>query len=261
MIRREPGSIVALLAGMPTLVWAALVPPPARGDDASRPAVESTAPGESAVLRMMRHPMGDRLPDTPLVDDTGRDVRLLTGLVRDSAVVISFYYTNCRGTCPGTNIVLAEVRDLLAADFGKSVRFISISVEPEKDDVPAIAEYAARYRQPAVDPDTPDWWFLTGTPDAVRDLRRKLEYYDIDPGIDRDPTQHAAAVIVGNHATGRWATIPVGIGAKRLAERIRSIAGWTAAQRFSSREPARAAPDLQAVAGAEAPPLEGDAAE
>ena len=256
-------AIAVSFASALLLVCVVFLALPARGDDDPllRPAGESTAPGESAVLRMMRHPMGERLPDTPLVDDTGRDVRLLSGLVRDSAIVISFYYTNCRGTCPGTNLVLAEVRDLLAADFGKSVRFISISVEPEKDDVPAIAEYASRYRQPAVDPDTPDWWFLTGAPDDVRDLRRKLEYYDIDPGIDRDPTQHAAAVIVGNHATGRWATIPVRIGAKRLAERIRSIAGWTAAQRFSSREPARALPDLRAVAPAAAPLPEGDAAE
>ena len=184
-------------------------------------------------LQMMRNPLGDRIPDVALVDDTGKEVRFFTDLVKDRAVVISFFYTNCRGTCPGTNLVLAELRQILAQDFGRSVRLISISIEPEKDDVPAIAEYAAQFRTEATDPDTPEWVFLTGEPEAIRDLRRKLDYYDIDAAVDSDPTQHAAAVIVGNQATGRWGIMPVGLGAKRLGEKVRTLAGWTSGQRYA----------------------------
>ncbi|NCY02167.1 MAG: SCO family protein, partial [Planctomycetia bacterium] len=183
-------------------------------------------------LQLMRNPIGDQLPDTPLVDDSGRNVLFLTDLVKDRAVVITFFYTNCRGTCPGTNLVLAELRDLLARDFGRSVRLISISFEPEKDDVKAIAEYAAQFRVEATDADTPEWLFLTGGSDDIRELRRALQLYSLDEAVDRDPSQHAAAVIVGNHATGRWGILPVGLGAERLAERIRVVAGWTAAQRY-----------------------------
>ncbi|MFM7077587.1 MAG: hypothetical protein ACKO3G_16205, partial [Planctomycetaceae bacterium] len=89
-----------------------------------------------------------------------------------------------------------------------------------------------QFRTEATDPDTPEWVFLTGEPEAVRDLRRKLDYYDIDKAVDSDPTQHAAAVIVGNHATGRWGIMPVGLGAERLANKVRTLAGWTAAQRY-----------------------------
>jgi len=212
------------------------------GEEAVGPsgAAGAIADAPVAALAMMRHPMGDRLPDASLVDDTGRTVRFVSDLVRDHAVVISFFYTTCRGTCPGTNLVLAELRERLGADFGRSVRLISISIEPEKDDVGAIAEYAERYRLPTTDPDTPEWMFLTGTPDVIRGLRRALEYYDIDPEADRDPTRHAAAVIIGNHATGRWSTVPVGVGAERLAAQVTRVAGWTAAQRYStSRSPAR----------------------
>lgn len=215
------------------VVLAALAGGLCRGQEASAPA-EAVPTGVVTItpLQMMRNPLGDRLPDVALVDDTGREVRFFSDLVKDRAVVISFFYTNCRGTCPGTNLVLADLRQILARDFGRSVRLISISIEPEKDDVPAIAEYAAQFRTEATDPDTPEWVFLTGEAEAVRSLRRKLDYYDIDETVDRDPTQHAAAVIVGNHATGRWGIMPVGLGAERLATKVRTLAGWTAAQRY-----------------------------
>lgn len=219
---------------------------------AGTPAGGAIPPIQISPLQMMRHPTGDRLPDTPLVDDTGRNLRFLTDLVKDRAVVITFFYTNCRGTCPGTNLVLAELRELLAQDFGRSLRLISISFEPEKDDVKAIAEYAAQFRVEATDVDTPEWLFLTGGPDDIRELRRALQLYDLDEAVDRDPSQHAAAVIVGNHATGRWGILPVGIGPKRLAERIRAVAGWTAGQRYPQavRSPAGDANQAQPAAEA-----------
>ncbi|MBM3954786.1 MAG: SCO family protein [Planctomycetes bacterium] len=215
------------------------------GEESALPAVATAAIGSPPVgpLHLMRHPMGDRLPDAALVDDTGRDVRFMSDLVRNHAVVISFFYTTCRGTCPGTNLVLADLRDRLATDFGRSVRMISISIEPEKDDVDAIAEYAARYRLPTTDPDTPEWVFLTGSADEIRGLRRALELYDRDPAVDLDPTQHAAAVVIGNHATGRWSTVPVGVGAERLSSQVSRVAGWTAAQRYSTHRSPPRGPD------------------
>ena len=54
----------------------------------------------------------------------------------------------------------------------------------------------------------------------------------LDQVADADPTQHAATVIIGNHATGRWGMMPVGIGAEKLAGKVRRLAGWTKAQRY-----------------------------
>ena len=209
-------ALIGLLAASPLL--RANEPVEQIGEPSVGPAAESaTIP----PLKMMRQAIGENLPDTILTDDSGREVRFFTDLVKD------------RGTCPGTNIVLSDVRERLAADFGKSVRFIAISVEPEKDDVAAISEYAAQYRAEATDPDMPEWVFLTGKPEELKALRYKLGYYSIDPVIDADPTQHAATVIIGNHATGRWGMMPVGIGAEQLASKVRRLAGWTKAQRYA----------------------------
>ncbi|MFN7562462.1 MAG: SCO family protein [Prosthecobacter sp.] len=204
---------------------------------ATLPAAEPAPPPDTISAeqsaQLMRKHFADKIPDVTLLNDAGQPVRFVTDLVKDHAVVISFFYTNCRGTCPGTNSLLAEMRGMLAKDFGKSIRFISISVEPEVDTVAAIHEYAGWYREPSAHPDTPDWHFLTGKPEDIRTLRRALGYYEIDPKIDADPTQHAAMLIIGNQATGRWSKMPIGIGTQRMAGKVRLTAGWTATQRYA----------------------------
>lgn len=213
-----------------SLLAAALLPVTAFSADPV-PAAETPQAEDSA--RLMRKHFADKLPDFVLKNDHGQEVRFVTDLVRDHAVVISFFYTNCRGTCPQTNAMLSQLRPLLARDFGKSIRLISISVEPEADDVEAIHEYAEHFRQPSTSPDMPDWHFLTGRPDEVRSLRRALGYYEVDPKLDNDPTQHAAMVILGNQATGRWAMMPVAFGHERISGKARLIAGWTDGQRYA----------------------------
>ena len=208
-------------------------------ESAAKPAAENAAPateepGPQVNLQLMRREFGDKIPDVTLTNDEGKPVKVFTDLIKDRAVVISFFYTNCRGTCPGTNEKLAELRKLLEKDFGRSVRFISVSVEPEHDDVKALAEYAPLYRTLAVHPDTPEWHFLTGSQEDVRSFRRMLGYYEADPKLDADPTQHAAMLVIGNQATGRWAMIPAAFSVERIHGKVERICGWTEQQRYAA---------------------------
>lgn len=198
--------------------------------------VQAGRPDESTDaergIALMRKHFGDCLPDVTLLNEEGKPVRFKE-VVEGHAVVMSFFYTNCRGTCPGTNALLAELRESLSKIFGKSIRFISISVEPEVDTPAVVKEYASFYRKETAHPDMADWYFFTGSPEDIRKLRHKVGYYEIDPALDNDPTQHAAMLVIGNQATGRWAEVPVGIGHERMQSRIRLVAGWTAEQRYA----------------------------
>ena len=60
----------------------------------------------------------------------------------------------------------------LGHDFGPKVRFVSITVDPERDTPQILAQYA---RNHGVDP--AGWAFLTGTPSEIRDVGRRYGIY------------------------------------------------------------------------------------
>lgn len=92
--------------------------------------------------------------------------------VRDLAGTVwvgHIFFTNCTGVCPMTTGRMAQVRDSLSAAglLGKQVRLVSISVDPARDSVPVLRNWADRHG--AASPQT--WAFLTGDrPDRIRSL-------------------------------------------------------------------------------------------
>lgn len=221
-----------LLKKLTAVVLALLVLPIASAEEPKPVGRPPEATDAERGIALMRKHFGDCLPDVTLLNEEGKPVRFKE-VVEGHAVVMSFFYTNCRGTCPGTNALMAHLRESMSKVFGKSMRFVSISVEPEVDTPEVVKEYASFYRKVTAHPDMPDWQFFTGSPEDIRKLRHKVGYYEIDPALDNDPTQHAAMLVIGNQATGRWAEVPVGIGQERMESRIRLIAGWTAEQRYA----------------------------
>lgn len=101
-------------------------------------------------------------PSVRLIDSEAKPFDLET--LRGKAVVVSFVFTTCDGTCPMTSAAMARTRDLLADRglWGKSVEFVSISLDPEHDTPNALKTYGRIYE---VDPST--WHFLTGSADDV----------------------------------------------------------------------------------------------
>lgn len=106
-------------------------------------------------------------PDFALVDQAGDTLR--TADLEGTAWVAHFFFTSCEGVCPATTARMAGLRDSLAADgrLGEEARLVSISVDPARDTVGALREYAARF---GGSPPS-EWAFLAGaSPEAIRRL-------------------------------------------------------------------------------------------
>jgi cytochrome oxidase Cu insertion factor (SCO1/SenC/PrrC family) len=100
------------------------------------------------------------VPNASLVDENAKPVSL--GANRGYVTVYDFIFTTCAGTCP---MMTANMRRLTAkVPKDAKVRFVSISVDPQRDTPAVLREYAKRVRN------DPRWTFLTGDRDAIVDL-------------------------------------------------------------------------------------------
>jgi len=109
-------------------------------------------------------PLADIGPAPPveLIDSAGRPFSLAR--LRGKAVVVSFIYTTCNGSCPATTHNLYRVQQVVkdAGLWGKRVEFVSISLDPTRDTPEVLARYAELYNA-----DTTHWHFVTGPADQV----------------------------------------------------------------------------------------------
>lgn len=84
-------------------------------------------------------------------------------------IVADFFFTHCAGICPKLTANMAKLQQsfIRGGDTRKKidtsiVQFISFTVDPERDSVPVLKNYADRF---GVNPD--NWWMLTGSKDSI----------------------------------------------------------------------------------------------
>jgi protein SCO1/2 len=123
------------------------------------------------------------VPDFSLTEASGRTVtrRDLTG----HAWVADLVFTHCGGICPTMSAAMSRL--VQSSSDLPDVRFVSISVDPERDTPEALTAYAERFMA-----DRTRWFFLTGEESAIRSLAvggLKL------PVADGDPTQGEDAIL------------------------------------------------------------------
>jgi protein SCO1/2 len=105
-------------------------------------------------------------PPFALTSQDGKPVALAD--LRGKVVAVAFIYTECPDICPMLTQKMVQVQDELGADFGAKVAFVSISLDPEHDTPEVLKDYAQFW---GAKPD--GWSFLTGSPEAVRDVSRR----------------------------------------------------------------------------------------
>ena len=104
-------------------------------------------------------------PPFALTSQDGKPVALAD--LRGKVVAVAFIYTECPDICPMLTQKMMQVQDELGADFGAKVAFVSISLDPEHDTPAVLKDYAQFWGA------KPGWSFLTGSPEAVRDVTRR----------------------------------------------------------------------------------------
>ena len=108
--------------------------------------------------------MYGEVPDFALTERSGRTITRADLLGR--VWLVTFVYTQCTETCPLQSAQVARLQAEFASE--KGLRFVSISVDPERDTPAVLARYAERY---AADPGR--WWFLTGDKRAIYRLAKE----------------------------------------------------------------------------------------
>src|SRR5207248_11704030 len=105
-------------------------------------------------------------PDIALTSQDGAPVKLAD--YRGKVVGVTFIFTLCADTCPVLTPMMSFVQDQLGNDFGEKIRFVSITIDPERDTPEVLKEYAQAFGA-SLD----GWSFLTGAPDAIREVTRR----------------------------------------------------------------------------------------
>jgi protein SCO1 len=148
---------------------------------------------------------GGYFPNTELTDQNGRKLRFYDDVLKDQIVVISFIFTSCQDICPISTARLVQVQDELTRVGYSKVRFISLTVDPEVDTPERLKAFSKGFNT------GPNWVFLTGKPEDIRAINRKLG--------DRStkPSEHRNEIVLGNETTGEWARGSAFLETGRLA--------------------------------------------
>ena len=163
---------------------------------------------------------GSHFPNVELITQHGKKVRFYDDLIKGKVVALELIYTTCKYNCPLETARLVQLQKLLGDRMGKDIFFYSITIEPEHDTPEVLKAYADKYRV------GPGWLFLTGKPDDIKLISRKLGLDKLPNG--NDPDGHTPSLLIGNEATGIWMRNSALDNTKFMALKIQNMLGYGA---------------------------------
>ncbi|NVJ24457.1 SCO family protein [Myxococcus sp. AM011] len=134
--------------------------------------------------------------NTELVDQHGKTHRFYEDLIRGRTVLINFAFTACKGVCSPMTKHLAEVQKKLGGRVGRDITMITLSVDPANDTPETLARFTKKFGV------GPGWYFLTGAPENISLVLKKLG------GFTNDPNTHGSTLLIGDTTTGMWVKAP-----------------------------------------------------
>jgi protein SCO1 len=163
----------------------------------------------------------DYFPNVPLTTQDGKTVRFYDDLLKDKKVVINVIFTSCTDVCPLETANLVQVTKLLGDRVGKDVHFYSISIDPKRDTPPVLKAYAEKFGAGG-----PGWLFLTGKPEDIKLITKKLALIrDRDNPTSRE-SHHAPTLALGIEQSGLWTRKPAVSNPRFIAATMGTFFGW-----------------------------------
>lgn len=134
-------------------------------------------------------------PNVELITQDGKKVRFYDDMIKGKVVAINFIYTSCGDVCPLDTAALRRVQKLVGSSMGKDIHFYSITIDPKHDTPAVLKAYRKAFGV------GPGWTFLTGRPQDIELIQRKLGLTPANPG---QLSAHDTRFIMGNEAIARW---------------------------------------------------------
>lgn len=131
--------------------------------------------------------------DEMLVDQHGQSYRFFSDLLSRHVVLINVIFTHCQDACPMQTQRLQMVRNQLGDQFGTKFLFLSLSVDPERDDPQAMKAFAEKQQA-----NVPGWYFLTAEKTVLQQILNRLGQWT------DDPSNHSTLMIAGNAQNAHW---------------------------------------------------------
>lgn len=133
--------------------------------------------------------------DLILTDQNEQPQRFYSDVLEGKIVVVDFIFTHCQGVCPVLTATLRGLQQRLGPLMGDSVRFVSISIDPERDTPAALRAFAAKFQVGS------GWMFLTGDKTKIDWVAYKLGAYN------EKVEEHYSAFLVGDTVSGQWSKV------------------------------------------------------
>jgi protein SCO1/2 len=125
-------------------------------------------------------------PDFSLIDQRHEQVTLDS--LRGRPFVVDFIFTECASACP---MVTASMVALQRRLRGRSVRFVSFSVDPARDTPELLAAYAKRWNA-----GESRWSLLSTTPETLKEIASGFRVPAAPSGDPGNPITHSQVMLL-----------------------------------------------------------------
>ncbi|HSS18888.1 MAG TPA: SCO family protein [Pyrinomonadaceae bacterium] len=153
----------------------------------------ATAAAEENSTDLRTDQFKDKIPNFVLRDQSGKNVRFYSDLIKGKIILLSFFFTECRAVCDAQGRNLAKLQTLLGKRLGRDVFIISVTRTPETDTSTNLSAWARRFSV------KPGWTLVTGN---RPDIARLVGTFANDSLGSQE--MHSSPILIGNDKTGSW---------------------------------------------------------